>query len=66
MIYLFSDLLFPGQQATTVFMCLDCWDYAITCKIPQFVLTTILCRLSGQADCAWLEATRSREGQWQE
>lgn len=49
-------------------MCLDCWRYTITCKIPQselaFVLTTISGGYSGQPGHAWLKATRSREGQW--
>lgn len=49
-------------------MCLDCWRYTITCKIPQselaFVLTTISGRYSGQPGHAWLKATRSREGHW--
>lgn len=61
------DLLFPGQQAKTVVVCLGCWHNPVTCKIPQselaFVLPTFPCRSSVQAGHAWLNAARSWEGE---
>lgn len=61
-----SDLLFPGQQVTTVVTCEDCRHYAITCKIPQselaFVLTTIPCRYSGLAGPCLTEGHKEQGG----